>query len=221
MGFPRQEQWSVLSSSSLDLPDPVIKPMYPALTGGFFTSEPPGKPLSLLQMGENQSLEQRQLAYSTKNQVKGRGVVGASERRSKCLNLRDGILGKAGAGPLTLLVIQPRIRSEISLVESLPCNARDLGSIPGQGTRIPQALEQVSLCFATTEPKCCNKKIPHYTLKIVHATTKTQCSQINNKINTVFQNRIGFNPGLQPFSSPSIVGPKHPHSLTFYPISPA
>ena len=51
--FPRQEQWSVLSSSSLDLPDPVIKPMYPALAGGFFTSEPPGKPLSLLQMGEN------------------------------------------------------------------------------------------------------------------------------------------------------------------------
>ena len=27
-----------------DLPDSGIKPTFPALTGGFFTTEPPGKP---------------------------------------------------------------------------------------------------------------------------------------------------------------------------------
>ena len=45
MGFPRQEYWSGLSFPSLgDLPDPGIKPTSPALGGGFFTAEPPGKP---------------------------------------------------------------------------------------------------------------------------------------------------------------------------------
>ena len=45
MGFSRQEYWSRLSFPPLmDLPDPGIKPaspMFPALTGGFFTAEPP------------------------------------------------------------------------------------------------------------------------------------------------------------------------------------
>ena len=46
MGFPRQEYWSGLPfPSSGDLPDPEIKPMSPALAGGFFTNEPPGKPI--------------------------------------------------------------------------------------------------------------------------------------------------------------------------------
>ena len=48
MGFPRQEYWSGLPFTSLrDLPDPGIKPMSLAslaLAGGFFTTEPPGKP---------------------------------------------------------------------------------------------------------------------------------------------------------------------------------
>ena len=45
MGFPRQEYWSGLPFPSPgDLPDPGIKPMSPALAGGFFTTEPPGKP---------------------------------------------------------------------------------------------------------------------------------------------------------------------------------
>ena len=47
MGFPRQEYWSGLPFPSLrDLPDPGIKPVSPALTGGFFTTEPPRKLLS-------------------------------------------------------------------------------------------------------------------------------------------------------------------------------
>ena len=45
MGFPKQEYWSGLPFSSPgDLPDPGIEPVSPALAGGFFTSEPPGKP---------------------------------------------------------------------------------------------------------------------------------------------------------------------------------
>ena len=48
LGFSRQEYWrgchALLQG---ELPDPGIKPMSPAspaLTGGFFTTEPPGKP---------------------------------------------------------------------------------------------------------------------------------------------------------------------------------
>ena len=45
MGFSRQEYWSGLSfPSQRDLPNPGIKPPSPALAGGFFTAEPPGKP---------------------------------------------------------------------------------------------------------------------------------------------------------------------------------
>ena len=43
--FLKQEYWSQLPfPSSGDLPNPGIKPMPPALAGGFFTTEPPGKP---------------------------------------------------------------------------------------------------------------------------------------------------------------------------------
>ena len=45
MGFPRQEYWSGLPfPPPRDLPDSGFKPMSPALTGTFFTTEPPGKP---------------------------------------------------------------------------------------------------------------------------------------------------------------------------------
>ena len=45
MGFLKQEYWSGLPFPSPgDLPDPGIEPTFPALAGGFFTSEPPGKP---------------------------------------------------------------------------------------------------------------------------------------------------------------------------------
>ena len=49
MGSPRQEYWSGLPfSPSEDLPDPGIEPkspVSPAVAGGFFTTEPPGKPI--------------------------------------------------------------------------------------------------------------------------------------------------------------------------------
>ena len=48
MGLPRQEYWSGLPFSSPgDLPNPGIDPRSPVpltLAGGFFTTEPPGKP---------------------------------------------------------------------------------------------------------------------------------------------------------------------------------
>ena len=47
-GISRQEYWCGLSFPSPgDLPDPGIEPQSPALEGGFFTTEPPGKPTSI------------------------------------------------------------------------------------------------------------------------------------------------------------------------------
>ena len=37
------------------------------------------------------------------------------------------------------------------MLKNPPSNAGDTGSIPGQGTKIPQAAGQLSLCAATTE----------------------------------------------------------------------
>ena len=45
MGFPRQKYWSGLPLPSPgDLSTLRIEPASPALAGGFFTTEPPGKP---------------------------------------------------------------------------------------------------------------------------------------------------------------------------------
>ena len=45
MGFPRQEYWNGLPfPTQMDLPNPEIEPVSPALAGGFFTTEPLGKP---------------------------------------------------------------------------------------------------------------------------------------------------------------------------------
>ena len=47
MEFPRQEFQSRLQFPSPgDLPDLGINPASPTLAGGFFTTEPPGKPVS-------------------------------------------------------------------------------------------------------------------------------------------------------------------------------
>ena len=45
MGFYQQVYWNELPFPSPgDFPDPRIEPLSPALAGGFFTTEPPGKP---------------------------------------------------------------------------------------------------------------------------------------------------------------------------------
>ena len=49
MGFPRLEYWSGLPFPSPgDLLDPGIELQSPALAGKFFTTEPPGKPSSVM-----------------------------------------------------------------------------------------------------------------------------------------------------------------------------
>ena len=48
MEFSRQEHWSGLPFPSLGcLPNPGIKPVSPALAGGFFTTVSPGNPLAV------------------------------------------------------------------------------------------------------------------------------------------------------------------------------
>jgi len=45
MGFSRQEYWTGLECPPPgDFPNPGITPGSPAWTGGFITTEPPGKP---------------------------------------------------------------------------------------------------------------------------------------------------------------------------------
>ena len=66
MGFPRQEYWIRLPFPSPgDFPDPGIKAMSsvsPALVGGFFYTEPPGKPKEL-EYQLNLSLKGRKLFH--------------------------------------------------------------------------------------------------------------------------------------------------------------
>ena len=56
MGFPGQDYWSELPLPPPgDLPDVGIEPeasASPALAGGFFTTEPPGKPMTFRRRGQ-------------------------------------------------------------------------------------------------------------------------------------------------------------------------
>ena len=66
MGFPRQEYWNGLPFSSPgDLCNLEIKPTSPALAGGFFTTEPPGKP----------NLFPRMIVINLSSVVKGASLV--------------------------------------------------------------------------------------------------------------------------------------------------
>ena len=40
------------------------------------------------------------------------------------------------------------------VVKHLPCNAEDVGPIPGERTKIPHAARQLGLQAATPEPTC-------------------------------------------------------------------
>ena len=46
------------------------------------------------------------------------------------------------------------------VVKNPPCNAGDAGSIPGWGSKIPYASEQLSLSATTTETTCSEAHIP-------------------------------------------------------------
>ena len=74
------------------------------------------------------------------------------------------------------------------MVKNPPGNAGDMSSIPGQGTTIPHAMEQLSPHPTGTELVCSGDHVPHYRVcalqqkilqeaaKITCATTKTQLS---------------------------------------------
>ena len=54
MGFPRQEYWSGLSClPPRDLPDSRDRTHVSYIAGGFFTAEPPGKPLESFKYSQN------------------------------------------------------------------------------------------------------------------------------------------------------------------------
>ena len=46
------------------------------------------------------------------------------------------------------------------VVKNPPCNVGDVGLIPGQGTKIPHAVGQLSLCATTAEPACSRAHAP-------------------------------------------------------------
>ena len=46
------------------------------------------------------------------------------------------------------------------MVKNPPCNAGDAGSIPGLGTKIPPAAEQLSPHTTTTEPESSGARVP-------------------------------------------------------------
>ena len=58
------------------------------------------------------------------------------------------------------------------VAKDLTYNIGDMGSIPGQGTKIPHAIGQPSLHATTRENPCTKAKTPR-------ATTNTQHNQIN------------------------------------------
>ena len=74
-----------------------------------------------------------------------------------------------------------------SVIKNLSCSAKDAGSVPGQGTKIPHALEQLSLGITTTEPVHHNERSCMLQLRLNVALKKIHKIKINTqkyKINT-------------------------------------
>ena len=83
-----------------------------------------------------------------------------------CLSVCPGFLSlyrhqsdwiRAHSNGLILTKLPLRNFPDGPVVRNLPSNAADAGSIPGQGTKIPHAPEQVSLCALSSralEPVC-------------------------------------------------------------------
>ena len=57
------------------------------------------------------------------------------------------------------------------MVKGLPCNAADMGSVPGWGTEIPQPEWETKIERTTRESGT--------TMKTQHVGTRTRCNQIN------------------------------------------
>ena len=55
------------------------------------------------------------------------------------------------------------------MVKNPPCNAGEMGSTPGQGTKIPHATEQLNPCTTITESTCSRAHVLQ--LENLHAAT--------------------------------------------------
>ena len=64
------------------------------------------------------------------------------------------------------------------MVKNLPCNAGDVGCIPGGGTKIVYAMEQLSP-WTAARVRAPQQQMAHEATKILCAVTKTQPSQTN------------------------------------------
>ena len=87
MEFSRQEYWSGLPFPPRgDLPDPGIEavlPVSPALAGGFFTTEPPGKPLVSLEEEGNGTHEEISGRHAEESQARTQGERGVHRPRTE------------------------------------------------------------------------------------------------------------------------------------------
>ena len=62
-------------------------------------------------------------------------------------------------------------------MKNLPSNTGDAGLIPGQGTKIPHAMGQLSPRTTTTEPVCPGARMPQLERQNPHATTREKPKQ--------------------------------------------
>ena len=77
------------------------------------------------------------------------------------------------------------------MVKNPPANAGDVGSIPGWGTKIPHAVEQLSLRATTTEHPQKIRKSSHYFDRSINPShTHIQFYLINSKPRD-FSSRLG------------------------------
>ena len=72
------------------------------------------------------------------------------------------ILKNSISYPLTFKIYTTQDFSGDPVVKNPPSNARDTGSIPGPGTKIPHAMEQQSLFSTTTEPTSHTQQRPKH-----------------------------------------------------------
>ena len=72
------------------------------------------------------------------------------------------------------------------MVRNLTCNAGDTGLIPGLGTKIPHASEQVSPHTATSEPVRPQHTIAHDATKTQRSLNKYFLKKIAQELETLF-----------------------------------
>ena len=93
MGFPRQEYWSGFPFPPPgDLPDPGIEPRSPALAGGFFTTELPGK----LYMWNKKKNDTDELILQNRNMYFPKQKYVYSQTNKTNLCLPKGVSGEGG-----------------------------------------------------------------------------------------------------------------------------